>query len=86
MKAVNALDPVSDQIEALRNGSSPKPIVMLNLLKFRAQAQYLYRALGDKTSLMFKALHLYAEVNGEPIIKRVLQNCTSRRLFAVPAR
>jgi uncharacterized protein (DUF1330 family) len=40
MKVENALYPASDQIEALRNDSSPKPIVMLNLLKFRAKAQY----------------------------------------------
>jgi uncharacterized protein (DUF1330 family) len=40
MKVENALYPASDQIEALRNDSTPKPIVMLNLLKFRAKAQY----------------------------------------------
>jgi hypothetical protein len=40
MKVKNTLHPVSDQIEALPNDSSPKPIVMLNLLKLRAKAQY----------------------------------------------
>lgn len=40
MEVENALYPVRGQIEVLRNDSSPQPIVMLNLLKFRAKAQY----------------------------------------------
>jgi uncharacterized protein (DUF1330 family) len=48
MKVDNALYPISDQIDALRNDSSPEPIVMLNLLKFRTRAQY---SDGRKTDL-----------------------------------
>ena len=48
MKVENALYPVSDQIEGLRNDPSSEPIVMLNLLKFRAKAQY---SDGRKTDL-----------------------------------
>jgi uncharacterized protein (DUF1330 family) len=40
MKVENALYPTTEQIETLRNDPSPKPIVMLNLLRFRARAQY----------------------------------------------
>jgi uncharacterized protein (DUF1330 family) len=40
MKVENALYPASDQIETLRNDTATEPIVMLNLLKFRANAQY----------------------------------------------
>jgi uncharacterized protein (DUF1330 family) len=40
MEVENALYPVRGQIEVLRNDWSPQPIVMLNLLKFRAKAQY----------------------------------------------
>ncbi len=40
MKVENALYPTPEQIEALRKDPSPKSVVMLNLLKFRAKAQY----------------------------------------------
>ena len=40
MKVENAVYPTTKQIETLQSDQSPKPIVMLNLLKFRATAQY----------------------------------------------
>ncbi len=39
MKVENALYPTAAQIAALRSDLSPKPIVMLNLLKFRAKRE-----------------------------------------------
>lgn len=59
MKVENAMYPVTDQIEALRNDPSPKPIVMLNLLKFRPKAQY---SDGRKTDLTgAEAFAIYIE-------------------------
>jgi uncharacterized protein (DUF1330 family) len=59
MKVVNALYPTSDQIAGLRGDVSSEPIVMLNLLKFRARAQY---PDGRKTDLTgAQAYGLYAE-------------------------
>jgi hypothetical protein len=40
MKVENAPVPCKRSDGTLRNDSSSKPIVMLNLLKFRAEAQY----------------------------------------------
>jgi hypothetical protein len=59
MKVENALYPVAEQIELLRNDPSPKPIVMLNLLKFRAKAEY---PDGRKTDLTGQqAYFIYGE-------------------------
>jgi len=59
MKVENALYPAAEQIEALRNDPSLKPVVMLNLLKFRTRAQY---PDGRKTDLTgAQAYGLYAE-------------------------
>ncbi|MGA7871952.1 MAG: DUF1330 domain-containing protein [Candidatus Binatus sp.] len=59
MKVENAVYPAAEQIEALRNDPSPKPIVMLNLLKFRAKAKY---ADGRKSELTgAQAYGIYAE-------------------------
>lgn len=35
-----SIDPTADQVRLLRDGDDGKPVVMLNLLKFRAQARY----------------------------------------------
>jgi uncharacterized protein (DUF1330 family) len=67
MKVNNAVYPTSEQISALRSDPSPTPIVMLNLLKFRARAQY---ADGRKTDLTgAQAYNLYAE-KMRPIVER----------------
>jgi uncharacterized protein (DUF1330 family) len=59
MKVANAMYPTSERITELSGDSSPKPIVMLNLLKFRTRAQY---ADGRKTDLTGQqAYGLYAQ-------------------------
>jgi uncharacterized protein (DUF1330 family) len=59
VKVENALYPTTEQIEVLGNDPSPQPIVMLNLLKFRARAQY---PDGRKTDLTgAQAYMIYAE-------------------------
>jgi uncharacterized protein (DUF1330 family) len=59
MKFENAIYPTSAQIDALMREPSTQPIVMLNLLKFRASARY---EDGRKTNLTgAQAYRLYAE-------------------------
>ena len=59
MRFENAVYPTSAQIDVLTHGSSTEPIVMLNLLKFRAVARY---EDGRKTDLTgAQAYVLYAE-------------------------
>jgi uncharacterized protein (DUF1330 family) len=59
MKVENAMYPTSERIARLTGDSLPEPIVMLNLLKFRAKAQY---ADGRKTDLTGEqAYGLYAQ-------------------------
>ncbi len=59
MKFENAVYPPTDRIAALASDPSPAPVAMLNLLKFRAKAQY---ADGRKTDLTgAQAYGLYAE-------------------------
>jgi uncharacterized protein (DUF1330 family) len=59
MKVENAVYPNSGRVSALMSDSSAGPIVMLNLLKFRAKAVY---ADGRKTDLTgAQAYNLYAE-------------------------
>ena len=59
MKVENATYPTSERIARLGGDSSSEPIVMLNLLKFRAKAQY---ADGRKTDLTgSQAYDLYAQ-------------------------
>ena len=36
-----SIDPTADQVRALRDAGPDGPVVMLNLLKFREQANYL---------------------------------------------
>jgi uncharacterized protein (DUF1330 family) len=75
MKVENALYPAAEQIEALRNDPSPKPIVMLNLLKFRAKAQYTD---GRKTDLTgAQAYEIYAEA-----MRKILERAGGKFLFA----
>jgi len=59
MKVENALYPTAEQIEALRKDPSPKPVVMLNLLKFRVKAQYPDGRETDLTGA--QAYAIYAE-------------------------
>lgn len=59
MKVENALYPTAEQIEALRKDPLPKPVAMLNLLKFRAKAQYPDVRETDLTGA--QAYGIYAE-------------------------
>jgi uncharacterized protein (DUF1330 family) len=58
MKVENALYPVSSQIEVFRHDSSPRPIVMLNLLKFRAKAEYFDGRANDLTGEQAFAIYI----------------------------
>jgi uncharacterized protein (DUF1330 family) len=57
MKVENATYPISEQISALQNNSSTKPIVMLNLLKFSAKAKYADGRTTDLTGAQAYALY-----------------------------
>jgi uncharacterized protein (DUF1330 family) len=59
MKVENALYPTPEQIEVLRKDHSLKPVVMLNLLKFRVKAQYPDGRETDLTGA--QAYAIYAE-------------------------
>ena len=75
MKVENALYPVAKQIDALRSDLSPKPIVMLNLLKFRAKAEY---PDGRKTDLTgAQAYGIYADA-----MRQVVERQGGKFLFA----
>jgi len=75
MKVENALYPAAEQIEALRNDPSLKPVVMLNLLKFRTRAQY---PDGRKTDLTgAQAYGLYAEA-----MRKIVEREGGKFLFA----
>ena len=79
MKVENALYPITDQIDALRNDPSPEPIVMLNLLKFRAKAEY---PDGRKTDLTgAQAYGIYADA-----MRRVVERGGGKFLFAGDAK
>ena len=59
MNVENALYPTGERIRALLGDASAEPIVMLNLLKFRARAEY---ADGHKSELSGRqAYNLYGE-------------------------
>ena len=49
MKVENAMYPDGQPVAALLGDSSVEPIVMLNLLKFRARAKYADGPAGDLT-------------------------------------
>jgi uncharacterized protein (DUF1330 family) len=75
LKVENAVYPTSAQIAALQSDLSPKPIVMLNLLKFRAHAEY---ADGRKTDLTgAQAYAIYAEA-----MQKVVERGGGKFLFA----
>jgi len=75
LKVENALYPVAKQIDALRSDLSPKPIVMLNLLKFRAKAEY---PDGRKTDLTgAQAYGIYADA-----MRQVVERQGGKFLFA----
>jgi uncharacterized protein (DUF1330 family) len=79
MKVENALYPIPDQIDALRNDPSPEPIVMLNLLKFRAKAMY---PDGRKTDLTgAQAYGIYADA-----MRQVVERGGGKFLFAGDAK
>jgi uncharacterized protein (DUF1330 family) len=65
MNVENALYPTQDRIKDLMSDSSDKPIVMLNLLRFRAKAQY---ADGRKTDLTGREAYM---LYGMPMQKLV---------------
>jgi uncharacterized protein (DUF1330 family) len=75
MKVENAVYPTAKQIEALQSDRSAKPIVMLNLLKFRAKAQY---ADGRKTDLTGQqAYAIYANA-----MQKIVEREGGKFLFA----
>src|SRR6266851_4069080 len=75
MKVENALYPTTERIVALQRDSSSEPLVMLNLLKFRAQARY---ADGRKTDLTgAQAYGVYAEA-----MRKVVEREGGKFLFA----
>jgi len=70
-----ALYPDARQIDLLRNDPSPEPVVMLNLLKFRARAEY---ADGRKTDLTgAQAYGIYADA-----MRQVVERGGGKFLFA----
>ena len=75
MKVENALYPVVKQIDALRSDPSPKPIVMLNLLKFRARAEYPDGRETDLTGA--QAYGIYADA-----MRKVVERQGGKFLFA----
>jgi uncharacterized protein (DUF1330 family) len=75
MKVENALYPVAEQIDALRNDPSPKPIVMLNLLKFRAKAEYPDGRKSELTGA--QAYGIYADA-----MRKVVERAGGKFLFA----
>jgi uncharacterized protein (DUF1330 family) len=75
LKVENSVYPTSAQIAVLQSDLSPKPVVMLNLLKFRARAQY---ADGRKTDLTgAQAYGIYAEA-----MRKVVERGGGKFLFA----
>ena len=68
MNVENALYPTPDRIADLMRDTSDKPIVMLNLLRFRAKAQYTDGRASDLSGR--EAYMLY----GEPMQKVVARN------------
>jgi uncharacterized protein (DUF1330 family) len=75
MKVENALYPTTEQIEVLRSDPSPRPLVMLNLLKFRDRAQY---PDGRKTDLTgAQAYEIYAEA-----MRKIVEREGGKFLFA----
>lgn len=75
MKFDNAIYPTSEQIAELRSDSSPGPIAMLNLLKFRARAQYTDSRKTDLTGA--EAYNLYAQQ-----MRAIVERAGGRFLFA----
>lgn len=75
MNVANALYPAPQRIAALSADSSPEPVVMLNLLRFRAKAEYPDRRHTELTGR--EAYMLY----GEPM-QRVLAREGGRLLFS----
>jgi uncharacterized protein (DUF1330 family) len=67
VKVENGLYPLVESIETLRNDMSSQPIVMLNMLKFRAKAQYPDERYTDLTGA--QAYRIYAEAM-RPIVER----------------
>ncbi len=68
MNVENALYPTQERIAELMRDDSTKPIVMLNLLRFRAKAQYADGRASDLSGR--DAYMLY----GEPMQKFVTRN------------
>ncbi|MGH3531481.1 MAG: hypothetical protein ACRDSX_06030 [Mycobacterium sp.] len=75
MKVQNAVYPTAPRVEALMADASDAPVVMLNLLRFRAQAAY---PDGRPTSLTGRqAYDLYAAA-----MQKVIEERGGRLLFA----
>lgn len=75
MNVANALYPTSDRIAALLADTSSEPVVMLNLLRFRAKAEYPDKRHTDLTGR--EAYMLY----GEPM-QRLVAREGGRLLFS----
>jgi uncharacterized protein (DUF1330 family) len=75
MKVDNALYPTTEQIKVLGNDPSPQPIVMLNLLKFRARAEYPDGRQTDLTGA--QAYGIYADA-----MRAIVEGAGGKFLFA----
>ena len=79
MKVENGLYPAPEQLENLRIDSSAEPVVMLNLLKFRARAQYADGRNADLTGM--QAYRLYADA-----MQKIVEREGGKFLFAADIR
>jgi uncharacterized protein (DUF1330 family) len=75
MNVENALYPTRERVGELLGNTSPEPVVMLNLLKFRARAEY---SDGRKTELTGRqAYNIYGEA-----MRKVVEREGGKFLFA----
>lgn len=74
MNVENALYPTQDRIRDLMSDQSDKPVVMLNLLKFRKKAQY---ADGRKSDLTGREAYM---LYGMPM-QKLVENHGGRFIF-----
>jgi uncharacterized protein (DUF1330 family) len=75
MNVENALYPTRERVGALLGDTSPEPVIMLNLLKFRARAEY---PDGRKTELTGRqAYSIYGEA-----MRKVVEREGGKFLFA----
>lgn len=76
----NAILPTEDQVKALMESDVSGPIVMLNLLKFRAKAEYADGRETDLTGIEAYGLYgqqvgeVVAAAGGKPVVSSVARN------------